>query len=70
VKRIVVVSIVGVGRFTAGHNAASWHTSRPSSRARSRSASCAPPSSTSSSDSSSTGAPKARSATCPRCAPS
>lgn len=57
VRRIVVVSIIGIDRFTAGYNSP---TNRPCWRARSRYASCAQRSFTSSSRSSWSGGGRAR----------
>ena len=68
VQRMVVVSIVGIDRFTNGYNAAKVAQERAVRRARSRRGSCARRSSTSSSASSSTGAARAMWPTCRRCA--
>ena len=60
VRRMIVVSIIGCDRFTAGYNAAKVATSGPCCRAPSRYVYCARRSSTSSSRSSWSGAGRAR----------
>jgi uncharacterized protein YbjT (DUF2867 family) len=51
VQRMVVVSIIGIDKFSAGYRRRSWPTSGSCSEARSRCVSCARRSSTSSSHS-------------------